>query len=467
MRTIFFLLLSVAAFGRDYAGIAVLVSKQNDEKLMSGIAIQASSCACDFTIPASAWYVDINKNTRSDAYVINPQPGQKVCFANGTRAVIEFHNINGAEGLPITFISCDGTTIKGNAGQHVVLFFNSSYIVVDGGPGHNIDITGGGHGLYFRDLSTNVKAARIRFHDLGYSGFEAKTDPTCDPKTWRGAFTLRSPEVDDCDFENILTGEAIYIGESHYNTTFPLSGCASGIKSAQEHDVIGARVTNCRFKNIGRDAIQIGASMDMQVTGNRIQNFGTTKEYGQGSGITWNPGSTGEVAYNIIDTGSGFGVLAQGRGSGKIHHNVVTNTGTTVDGGGVMLAAYAPIDASGYEVYNNTIIANRVGIEVYSANNIHDNIINVPVGATLIKKAGTAVISQVNNIQVTGDVAALKLDASYTPMPGSPAYRDAVDAGAVQSVKKVIEDGKITVEVTGDVTEVYITTTSGKRVKIK
>jgi hypothetical protein len=100
-----------------------------------------------------------------------------------------------------------------------------------------------------------------------------------------------------------------------------------------------------------------------------------------------------------------------------------------------MLAAYSPIDASGYEVYNNTIIANRVGVEVYSANNIHDNIINVPSGATLIKKAGTAAINQVNNIQVSGNPEQLKLDASFVPLPGSPAYRDSGDAGAIQAYR--------------------------------
>jgi len=489
MRTIFFLLsiISFCTFGQDYGSIAREAAGRADLMLrVSDVTPRTTpiwyinsdgmtahllpACACDFIIPATAWYVDVNKTTNANAYVINPKPGQTVCFANGTRAVVEFHNINGAEGLPITFVSCDGTTIKGNAGQHVVQFYNSSFIVIDGGPGHNIDITGGGHGIYFRDLSTNVKAARIRFHDLGYSGFEAKTDPSCDPKTWRGAFTLQYPVVDDCDFIN-LGGEAIYIGESHYDKVGSIQGgpCTSGVTTAQEHDVIGARVTNCRFNHIGRDGIQIGASLEMYIANNKINDFGYTKEPLDANGITWNPGSTGEVAYNTINTGSGFGILAQGRGSGKIHHNLIVGTGGAF-GGGVMLAAYAPIDAAGYEVYNNTIIANRVGIEVYSANNIHDNIIAVPAGATLIKKAGTAAISQVNNIQVTGDATTLKLDAAYTPLPDSPAYRDSGDAGAVQAYrppKTVVEDGKVTVEVTGTVEEVYITTSSGKRIKLK
>jgi hypothetical protein len=452
-------------FGQDYAAIAKNSAAKTD-LILSG----STACNCDITIPASAWYVDIDKKTNTNAYVIAPKPGQTVCFADGVRGPIELHNINAASGSPITFASCSGTTLKGTAGQHVVQFFNSSFVRVSSEQGP-IDITGGGHGLYFRDLSTDVEANGIYFHDLGYSGFEAKTDPTCDPKTWRGAFTLRNPVVKNCRFVNIATGEAIYIGESHYHTTFPLSGCASGVKSAQEHDVVGATVTGCSFEHIGRDAIQIGASTGMVVTNNKIKDFGYTKEYGQGSGVTWNPGSTGEVAYNTIDTGSGFGILAQGRGSGKIHHNVVLNTGTPVDGGGIMLAAYAPIDAAGYEVYNNTMEGvNRVGLEYYSAANVRDNIINVVIGAQLVKKAGTVtIVIPASNIQLIGNADGLKLDPNYTPLIGSPAYRDPLDAGAMQSIKppKVVTY-PATVEVvqTGDLVEVFVLY-NGLRVKIK
>lgn len=432
---------------------------------------ETSVCKCDVTIPSSAWYVDIDKKTNANAYVLAVKPGQTVCFADGVRGPIEFHNINGLQDLPITFASCGGTTLKGGAGQHVVQFYNSSFVRVSGQQGP-IDITGGGHGLYFRDLSTDVEAHTVAFHDLGYSGFEAKTDPTCDPKTWRGAFTLRNPRVINCTFDNIATGEAIYIGESHYATTFPLSGCASGVKSAQEHDVIGATVTGCRFKNIGRDAIQIGASTGMVVTYNKIYNFGMTKEYGQGSGVTWNPGSTGEVAYNTIDTGSGFGILAQGRGSGKIHHNVVLNTGTPVDGGGIMLAAYAPIDAAGYEVYNNTLEGvNRVGIEYYSQFNPQNNIINVVTGGQLIKKGGAVTVSiPTTNIQLIGDPVSLKLDPNYIPLIGSPAYRDPIDAGAMQSIKppKITKEaGTVELITTDGIDAWYLTTPSGKRKKLE
>lgn len=478
IRTIFFLLLSVSCFGQDYASIAKQAAKDTDIRLSGQSEWYASfvpppACACDITIPASAWYVDINKTGNANAYVITPKPGQTVCFADGVRAAIEFHNMNGVSGAPITFASCSGTTIKGSAGQHVVQFFNSSFVRVSGQQGP-IDITGGGHGLYFRDLSTDVEAHTVWFHDLGYSGFEAKTDPTCDPKTWRGAFTLRNPVVKNCRFTDIATGEAIYIGESHYSTTFPLSGCVSGVKAAQEHDVVGATVTGCTFKNIGRDAIQIGASTGMSVTYNNIQFFGTTKEYGQGSGVTWNPGSTGEVAYNTIDTGSGFGILAQGRGSGKIHHNLIINTGTPADGGGIMVAAYAPVDAAGYIVTDNTLVnINRVGIEYYSPLTWGNNVLQMTSGI-LKKQGGSAgkITVSGKNIELSGNSEQLKLTADYIPTEASPAYLpdSPADIGAFSAVRKpkiIVETAILSVETTGDVVEVYAVTPAGKRVKIK
>jgi hypothetical protein len=446
-------------FGQDYAAIAKDAAAKT-ELILSGSA----SCNCDITIPASAWYVDIDKKGNSNAYVIAPKPGQTVCFADGVRGPIELHNINAVSGLPITFASCSGITLKGSAGQHVVQFFNSSFVRVSGEQGP-IDITGGGHGLYFRDRSTDVEANSIWFHDLGYSGFEAKTDPTCDPKTWRGAFTLRNPVVKNCRFTDIATGEAIYIGESHYATTFPLSGCASGVKAAQEHDVVGATVTGCTFKKIGRDAIQIGASTLMVVTYNNIEEFGMTNEYGQGSGVTWNPGSTGEVAYNTINTGSGFGILAQGRGSGSIHHNVIRNTGTAVDGGGIMAAAYTPIDNDGYKIYNNTIIdIKRVAIEYYSPVNLYNNIL--PKGVPIKKGGSAGVLTQTNNFELSGISG--QLDASYVPtatstVPAGVGYKDYVKPFTI----KVVEPGTIVVETTGTLEEVYITTPSGKRIKLK
>jgi hypothetical protein len=216
----------------------------------------------------------------------------------------------------------------------------------------------------------------------------------------------------------------------------------------------------------------------MVITYNKIKNFGMTKEYGQGSGVTWNPGSTGEVAYNTIDTGSGFGILAQGRGSGKIHHNVILNTGTKLDGGGIMVAAYTPIDLAGYEVYNNTLInINRVGLEYYSPITWRDNVLQMSAG--ILKKqggsAGKLTIAG-NNIEVFGNSDQLKLDANYAPLPTSPAYvadYSLSDIGAVTALKlppppkTIVQDAKITVETTGDVVEVWATGADGKRVKLK
>lgn len=473
MKFILLLILSIPAVGQDFTAIAKLASAQTDAKLRTHVQdgqYIVSSCNCDITIPTSAWYIDRDKATRSDAYVINPKPGQTVCFADGIRGVIEFHNMNGTADAYITFASCSGTTIKGNPGQHVVQFFNSSFVRVSGQQGP-IDITGGGHGLYFRDLSTDVEANSIWFHDLGYSGFEAKTDPTCDPKTWRGAFTLRNPKVINCRFNN-LGGEAIYIGESHYNTVGAIQGgpCDSKVTTAPEHDVVGAMVTGCTFNHIGRDAIQIGASTGTLITKNKINDFGYTKERVDANGITWNPGNTGEISYNVIENGSGFAILAQGRGSGKIHHNIATNTGNAMFGGGIMVAAYAPIDASGYIVTDNTFTnINRVGLEYYSPLSWGNNILDVSYGV-LKKQGGNAgkitIIGK--NVELIGSADQLKLDMNYVPTTASPAWGPTTDIGAIQSVKVQYFKGDAwEVADSLGVLKVWLVSTDGKRIRIK
>jgi hypothetical protein len=430
------------------------------------------ACACDITIPSTAWYIDKDKNTRSDATVLDVRPGMTVCFAAGIRGPIEFHSVNGTATAPITFVSNGGTTFKGSGGQHMVAFYNSSFIKVTGEQGP-IDITGGGHGIWFGSLSTDVEAAFINFHDLGYSGFEAKTDPTCDPKTWRGNFTLRNVRVHDCTFKNMMTGEAIYIGESHYHSTFPLSGCTGGITSALEHEVKGVWVYNNTFDYTGHDAIQVGAcTSDGYIYNNTLTRFGQTNEYGQMSGIQINPGTNADIHHNIISNGPGYAIFGGGRGGSTIHHNLMISTGKATDGGGILLQKYVPFDDSGFKVYNNTMIGiTRYGIEAYPEtgdNVLENNIINISSGLLVKLNSPATKLIDRNNVKVIGSSSLLKLDANYVPLVGSPAFGVDSDAGAFQSVKIkwMYGPGWEAMDSLGTL-KAWLVTSDGKKVRVK
>lgn len=338
-----------------------------------------AQCDCDFVIPLNAWQVDGNTLKGVNGQV-GVKPGDKVCFASGIRADITFSNFQGAPGNPIIVTNmCDGQAIvKGlTAGTGRLMYMgNCQYIRVTGtgNPGiqYGIEMTVGVQAIDFRDLSTDVEADHIYVHDIGYSAFNAKTDPTCDPRTWRGAFTMRNVSFHDNKVSN-TGGEGIYIGESHFNTTVPVV-CLGITLQAQEHEVIGAKVYNNIFENIGRDAIQVGAvTSGGEIHHNKITNFGTTNEYGQQSGIQINPGTNAEIYNNVIDTGTGFGLFAGGRGGSHVYNNIIMNC----QQGGIICADYPPLDPSGFIFSNNTLINNKVyGIYMLSENTLSNQWVN-------------------------------------------------------------------------------------------
>jgi hypothetical protein len=338
----------------------------------------------------------------------------------------------------------------------------------------NITITNGGQGVDFRDLSSGVEADHLTI-DVGYSGLNAKTDPTCDPKTWRvsptnpGGFVLDGVYFHHNDITT-KTGEGIYICESHYHTTFPLPpNCPNGATSAQEHEGKNIIVEDNLIRTSGADGIQVGSCpTGAIIRRNNVRKSGTAKVYGQTAGIIANPGTVAQIYDNVIEDVVGFGIQLQGPGGSQVHHNLVINSGSA-DGGGIMQVNYMP-NGQVDKIYNNTFVGIvREGLEYYNAVEFKDNILNMASGAFYKQGGGAGKLTKSGNIELSGDLGLLKLDASYTPLPDSPAYRDSGDAGAIQAVripKTVIEDGKITVEVTGSVTEVFITTTSGKRIKL-
>ncbi len=397
--------------------------------------------------------------------------GDRILLAHGTRNEIEFHDLKGAPGNPITVTTAGTTTIRGiNPGGRVVIFYNCSHVRFTGGEDSKIDVTGGGQGVDFRDRSTDCEVDHIYFHDIGYSAVNMKTDPTCNSNTWRGNFVLYNPIVHDCTFKNIMTGEGIYIGESHWHTQLDRTCNGVPIK-VKEHEVVGAKVYNNTFENIGRDACQIGGCpTGAKIYNNKLKNVGMTKEYGQGSGLQANPGTVAEIYDNYIETGSNFAIITQGPGGSVIRNNVIINTGSTTDGGGIMTAQYIPNGKPDY-IYNNTLInVTRYGIQYFSPVEVKDNIINVKTGYAILNKGGgSGTIVDTGNIKLVGDPVTLKLDVNYVPLVDSPAYGPVTDKGAKQSVKApipVVENGFVTVESTGNLITIYVSTASGKRIVI-
>lgn len=443
MRILFLLLISIYSFGQDFAYIAKQAAHDTDLQL--GLVAPV-----DYTITPKEWNID----------GVKYKPGDRLIL-QGNRAEIQFTNLLGTADNPIIITATTNVVIKGvNAGGRVVQFINCQHIRFTGGDGNLIEITGGTQAVDFRELTTDCEADHLYIHDVGYLGIGMKTDPTCDPKTWRGAFVLNRPRIHHNRFVNIRTGEAIYVGESHYAGTFPLKNCPTGATSAKEHDVVGVEIYENTFENIGRDAIQVGAATGGGfIRFNYVKNAGMTKEYGQASGIQANPGSSLLIENNIVDGCTSFGVILQGRMGTVVRRNVIKNTA-----GGIMTVAREN-DPGSFLVENNDFInVSGNAVEHYSNTTLSNNLFQV--SGTRVKRYG-GTLTEVNN-QWFGTTTDLKLDASYIPMLESPVlpgvgWKDYI------APKPVVTKEEATVELitTDGIQEWYLTTPSGKRKKIE
>jgi hypothetical protein len=463
-KILFFVLLSTAWMPGTYAQSYAALHHNRYIDLFKKVADDIWStpdCGCDFTVKGD----QVLDNTK-----MGVKPGQTVCFSAGTYSWLYIQNFKGAPGLPITFKNaCDGKVIfnGGTGGSRVVWAINDQFIhfTGTGNPSefYGIEITGGGQGIDFRDRSSDIEFDHVYGHDIGYSFFNAKTDPVCGkPETQRGGFTMYNISYHDNKASNIKTGEAAYVGESHY-----VSGFKAACGILQEHDVVGVQFYNNTFENIGRDGIQVGSAISglNLIYNNDIKNFGMTKEYGQGSGITINPGSIFEVYNNRVDTGSGYGILAQGPGGSKIHNNLIINTGWTSDGGGIMLAVYGT-PVGNYQVYSNTLVGvNRYGVEYFCSMDLKNNVIEMASG-TPLKASSTAKITDTGNVKTT-DLLSLKLDVSFVPTETSPVTLGVGYKDYVKPPPKIIrEDATSELITTDGVEEWFLVTPSGKRKKI-
>lgn len=409
----------------------------------------------------------------------NVKPGDRLIL-EGDRAEIELHDLVGTPELPIVLTALSPVAITGKVpGGRAVKWINCRNVRITGDPNGtgdmNITITNTGQAVDFRELTTGVEADHLTIR-AGYLGLAAKTDPTCDPKTWRGNFILDGVYFHHNDIST-ETGEGIYVGESHYHTTVaPIGGpCASGVRSVQEHEVKNVIVEDNIIRTSGQDGIQVGSCpTGAIIRRNNVLKYGTAKVYGQTAGIIVNPGTVAQVYENWIDTGTGFAIQLQGPGGSVVRNNVILNAGSSDQGGGIMQVNYignGRVDM----IYNNTFInTRRVGLEYYNSVEFKNNILNTITGAPFYKQGGSlGRITKTGNIELSGDPAALKLTTNYTPTALSPAYSKDVavaDIGAVTAQKVPVtirEPAALSVETTGDVTEVFAVLPSGGKIRLK
>ena len=378
----------------------------------------SAQCDCDFVISTSS------SEWMFDGAAKGVKPGDKICFANGTRTPIVLYNINGTPENPVTVTNmCDGkVTIKGVSGNpYSIEVHKSSNFKVSGAGNasqqYGIELTGTVFGIDVKELSTDFEIDHLKLTALTDAGIIGKTDPTCDQSTWRGNFTMKNTKFHDNYIENI-GGEGFYIGNSHYHTTVAKS-CSGTTINVQEHEVINVQVYNNIVKSTGRDGIQVGgATSGCTIHHNDIYNSGTTGEASQNSGIQINPGTNADCYDNKVDTGTGTGIFDVGRGGSHIYNNLIMNQGD----GGISAQDYPPVDTRGYVFANNTLINNKnYGMYMYSQNTLQNIFVNNIIVATTqsnykyvaLNNPSAIKWTASNNIQ-TADVNSIKFANAAT-----------------------------------------------------
>jgi gliding motility-associated-like protein len=391
-------------------------------------------CGCNFLISTNNSDITFDNNSK------NAKPGDKICFPNGTRTGMVFKNLKGTPENPIIITNrCDGkATIQAPSNWgNVIEFVNCQYVIVTGSSNpaefYGMDISGANFGVQIHDLSSDFEVDHLYIHDVLCTPLQAKTNPTCDSKTWRGNFTLRNVNIHDLSLAN--TGcEAFYIGNSHYDPGVTLT-CNNVPTLVFEHDVDNVKVINCKLVNIGNDGIQVGAATNVIVHDNIVQGTGIKNNDSHMNGIQMGSGTTNAVVYNnIVDGAHGYGIFDSG-GGGTYYNNIIMNSLLP----GVFLKDDAPNFApQGFTIVNNVFVNNAFQtIYMLSENpntsKLENNIIVSPVGATHVyKNNGNVKLTDITNIK-TFDVTTVKFVDPNNKDYHLKAGAAAIDAGTDQS----------------------------------
>ncbi len=392
-------------------------------------AAEDGSCGCAYTLPSDGWLVDGDQ--------LNIQPGDVVCLAAGFRGGMELRNLHGTPANPIIIKNCGGQVVLGTVGygQSTINVARSSNIRLTGtgDPGFFYGISAGGT-VSVRGLSTDVEVDHIEVYDAGFAGFTVKTDPNCDPETWRSNFTMRNVSIHDNYAHGMDDGEGFYIGFTFYDG-YEVT-CNGTPTTVYGHVIENLEVYNNRTDDTGAEGIQIGSSPGASIHDNTIHRFGQRPfaNY-QNNGMQIGAGTTGVVYNNWIENGAGIGLIVLATGELTFYNNLIKDAG---EGGIFCGERSTPSTISGFDIINNTILnpggdGIRMNADDVPVNHIKNNIIVNPADEFVAKLNNNVNLDMANNL-FANTVAEVKFrDAAggdYHLQGESPAVEAGMNVGS-------------------------------------
>lgn len=352
----------------------------------------AGGCGCDHIHPLNVW--------KLDGTAVNIQPGDTVCLEAGARARMRIENVHGTEQAPVTIKNCGGQ-LEIEEGPYGISIGLSSHLRLTGtgDPAHFYGIRAGGT-VGAGDLTTNVEIDHVEVYAAGFAGFMVKTDPTCDPATWRENFTMYDVSLHDNYVHHTGDGEGFYVGFTFYDG-YDIT-CDDQTITVYGHVIEGLEMYNNITYDTGAEGIQVGSTpVGANIHDNVVQLYGQRPfaNY-QDNGIQIGAGTGGLLYNNWIQDGPGNGLIMMGQGDNVIFNNVIVNTGAY----GVFADERGDPVGTGYQFINNTIVNPALdGIRIYAdlmeMNHIKNNIIvNPGTGEYVVKLNDNVPLEMANNL---------------------------------------------------------------------
>lgn len=354
----------------------------------------------------------IVKGYHNDGNKINIRPGQIICLdASMAYKTIKFSNIKGTPRQPIIIRNCGGVAFI-SAGLRFEQCENLK-LLGDGDPKNKYGIkvsTQKSFFITFEMFTTDFEMARVEVagynkngigENSGFAGIGVKTSPYQDCKLFsdstRQAWIMRNVNIHD-NYVHDVGGEGMYIGHGFY----------SGRKEKKcdfktwSHSIVGLRLHHNIVENTGWDGIQIkNADADCEVYNNIIRNYGTKNHGAHNEGLMLADGVTGKAYNNLIDTGTGHGIMFQGMGNNDIFNNIVLNAGEDgFNGTGSVMGIYLPDGY--YHIFNNTIYNSKEdGFTFFNSRGGEKLIMN-----NLVIKAGGKLYPKGAKVQLANNIFA-------------------------------------------------------------
>lgn len=388
-----------------------------------------------YVIGADKLFVDAN-----DPLYKQVKPGDTLYFSAGNRKYINVSNFQGSTAKPIIMINSGGEVIIDTDHYYGITIQNCRYIKFTGtgSPGQfygfKVKRVTRGAGLSMGYLSSDIEIDHISIENTLIGGLYAKTDPDCNPKTFRSAFTQYNTLIHDNYIAN--TGdEGMYIGSTKYfGQTIQCNGKDTLVMPSL---LDGVKIYNNIVKYTGWDGIQVSsASKNCQIYDNTILYDSQDNEDTQMSGILIGGGTRCDCYNNFISQGNGDGIECLGLGGTRIYNNIIVAAGlsyfpndpTKMKYGLYVNDTSVEKDSSFYLVHNNIIHPKSDGIRFSSVlskgNFITSNVIINPGSYDYYENGNTSFKGRDSYIMFQSKASVASVFNNYTE-------RDARSAGFV------------------------------------